>query len=291
VNSASLYVACVLIWGSTWLAITYQLGQVPPAVSVAYRFTLAAAILLVYCGVRALPLRYTIRDHVWMALQGLLLFGANYVLVYLSEAHISSGLTAVIFSSIAFWNILGMRYFYQTPLRPAVLLAAGLGVAGVAIVFAPELTVFSNGKAGILGLTYGLAGTVAASLGNITAVRNQRHGLPVVQQNAFGMLYGGLLVTLFALFTGQKFVFECTVPYSLSLLYLALFGSVLAFGGYLTLLGRIGAERAGYIAVAIPIVAVLLSTFLEGFRWHPATVLGIALCVLGNVLVLRRKAL
>jgi drug/metabolite transporter (DMT)-like permease len=105
------------------------------------------------------------------------------------------------------------------------------------------------------------------------------------------MLYGGLLVTLFALFTGQKFVFECTVPYSLSLLYLALFGSVLAFGGYLTLLGRIGAERAGYIAVAIPIVAVLLSTFLEGFRWHPATVLGIALCVLGNVLVLRKKTL
>jgi len=240
--------------------------------------------------VRALPLRYTVRDHVWMALQGLLLFGANYVLVYLSEAHISSGLTAVIFSSIAFWNILGMRYFYRTPLRPVVLLAAGLGVAGVAIVFAPELTVFSSGKAGILGLTYGLAGTLAASLGNITAVRNQRRGLPVVQQNAFGMLYGGLLVTLFALFTGQKFVFEYTVPYSLSLLYLALFGSVLAFGGYLTLLGRIGAERAGYIAVAIPIVAVLLSTFLEGFRWHPATVLGIALCVLGNVLVLRKKA-
>ncbi len=289
-NSVSLYVACVLIWGSTWLAITYQLGQVPPTVSVAYRFALAAAILLAYCGARALPLRYTLRDHAWMALQGLLLFGANYVLVYLSEAHISSGLTAVIFSSMAFWNILGMRYFYQTPLRPAALLGAGLGVVGVAIVFAPELTVFSKEKSGMLGLTYGLAATLVASLGNITAARNQRHGLPVVQQNAFGMLYGGLLVTLFALLTGQKFVFEYTVPYSLSLLYLALFGSVLAFGGYLTLLGRIGADRAGYIAVAIPIVAVLLSTLLEDFRWHPATVLGIALCVLGNVLVLRKKA-
>jgi drug/metabolite transporter (DMT)-like permease len=289
-NSVSLYVACVLIWGSTWLAITYQLGQVPPTVSVAYRFALAAAILFAYCGARALPLRYTLRDHAWMALQGLLLFGANYVLVYLSEAHISSGLTAVIFSSMAFWNILGMRYFYQTPLRTAALLGAGLGVMGVAIVFAPELTVFSKEKSGMLGLTYGLAATLVASLGNITAARNQRHGLPVVQQNAFGMLYGGLLVTLFALVTGQKFVFEYTVPYTLSLLYLALFGSVLAFGGYLTLLGRIGADRAGYIAVAIPIVAVLLSTLLEDFRWHPATVLGIALCLLGNVLVLRKNA-
>ncbi len=171
-NSVSLYVACVLIWGSTWLAITYQLGHVPPAVSVAYRFALAAAILLAYCGVRALPLRYTLRDHAWMALQGLLLFGANYVLVYLSEAYISSGLTAVIFSSMAFWNILGMRYFYRTPLRPAALLGAGLGVVGVAIVFTPELTVFSKEKAGMLGLTYGLVATLAASLGNITAARN-----------------------------------------------------------------------------------------------------------------------
>src|SRR5258707_8861360 len=102
-------------------------------------------MLLVYCGVRALPLRYTVRDHVWMALQGLLLFGANYVLVYLSEVHISSGLTAVIFSSIAFWDILGMRYFFRTPLRPTVVLAACMGVAGVAIVFAPEFTGFFNG--------------------------------------------------------------------------------------------------------------------------------------------------
>ena len=288
-SSVSLYVACVLIWGSTWLAITFQLGQVPPAVSVAYRFALASAILLAYCVIRRLPMRYTLRDHAWIALQGLLLFSTNYVLVYLSEGHISSGLTAVIFSSMAFWNILGMRYFYATPLRPAALIGAALGVLGVAIVFGPELTIFSKDGGGILGLGYGLAATLAASLGNITATRNQRHGLPIVQQNTFGMFYGALLVTLFALLTGERFVFESTASYALSLLYLALFGSVLAFGGYLTLLGRIGADRAGYISVAIPIVAVLLSTLFEGFRWRPGTVLGIALCMLGNVLVLQWK--
>ena len=288
-SSVSLYIACVLIWGSTWLAITFQLGQVPPAVSVAYRFALASVMLLAYCVVRRLPMRYTARDHAWMALQGFLLFGANYVLVYLSEAHVSSGLTAVIFSSMAFWNILGMRYFYATALRPAALIGAAFGILGVAIVFAPELTIFSKDGGGMLGLGYGLAATLSASLGNITAARNQLHGLPIVQQNAFGMLYGTLLVTLFALLIGERFVFESTVSYALSLLYLALFGSVLAFGGYLTLLGRIGADRAGYISVAIPIVAVLLSTLFEGFRWRPATVLGIALCILGNVLVLRKK--
>ncbi len=287
-SSLVLYVACVLIWGSTWLAITFQLGQVPPAVSVAYRFALAAAMLLTYCALRGLTMRFSGRDHGWMALTGFLLFGANYVLVYLSESHISSGLTAVVFSSMVFWNIFGMRYFYATPLRPASLVGATLGVLGVAMVFAPELKLFSTGDAGLRGLGYGILGSVSASLGNLTATRNQRHGLPVVQQNAYGMLYGALLVTLFALVTGQAFVFERSTPYLLSLAYLALFGSVLAFGGYLTLLGRIGADRAGYIAVAIPIVAVALSTLFEGFRWHPATLMGTALCVLGNVLVLRK---
>ncbi len=288
-SSLSLYLVCVLIWGSTWLAITFQLGQVPAPVSVAYRFALASAILLAYCAVRALPMRYSLRHHAWMALQGLLLFGVNYVLVYLSEGHISSGLTAVIFSSMAFWNILGMRYFYATPLRPAALIGAALGVLGVMLVFAPELALFSNGEDGMLGLAYGLCATLSASLGNISATRNQRHGLPVVQQNAFGMLYGGLLVALFAWFTGERFVFQPTLSYGLSLLYLALFGSVLAFGAYLTLLGRIGADRAGYVSVVIPIIALLLSTVFEGFRWHPLTVLGVALCVLGNVLVSRKK--
>jgi len=287
-RTAGLYLACVLIWGSTWMVITFQLGRVPPAVSVAYRFALAALLLLAYCSVRGLPMRFSLRDHRWLALQGLLLFGTNYVLVYLSETHISSGLTAVIFSSVAFWNILGMRCFYATPMRPAALLGAVLGVLGVAAVFLPELTIFSARGSGLLGFGYGLAATVSASLGNITAARNHRHGLPVVQQNAYGMLYGTLLVTLFAWLTRQAFVYESTASYTFSLLYLALFGSVLAFGAYLTLLGRIGAERAGYITVAIPIVAVLFSTLFEGFRWHPATVLGIVLCVLGNLLVLSK---
>lgn len=287
-NNLALYVACVLIWGSTWLAITFQLGRVPPAVSVAYRFGLAAAILMAYCALRALPMRFSRRDHGWMALQGALLFGANYVLVYLSEAHISSGLTAVIFSSMVFWNMLGMRYFYAEPLRSSALIGATVGVVGVAMVFASALTLSSTGNGGVRGLAYGLAATLSASFGNVTAARNQRHGLPVVQQNAYGMLYGALLVASFALLTGQAFVVEVSTRYLLSLVYLALFGSVLAFGAYLTLLGRIGADRAGYISVAIPIVAVFLSTWFEGFRWHPATVMGTALCVVGNVLVLRR---
>ena len=289
-NNLGLYLVSVLIWGSTWLAITFQLGRVPPEVSVAYRFALASAMLFAWCGVRGLRLAYPGRAHAGMALQGALLFGLNYVLVYLAEARLASGLVALIFSLMVFVNIVAARLFLGTKIVPATLTAAALGVSGVALVFWPEMAAGSGREQAWLGLAFALVSTVSASLGNIVAARNQRRGLPVVQANAYGMAYGALFVTLYALVMGRPFLFEASAGYVLSLGYLALFGSVVAFGAYLTLVGRIGADRAGYTAAAVPIVAVLLSTFFEGLRWHATTFLGIALCLGGNVLVLRRKA-
>jgi drug/metabolite transporter (DMT)-like permease len=290
VSSLGLYVAAVLIWGSTWIAITFQLGNVPPEVSVAYRFGLASLILLVWCAVRGLRLTFSWRDHLWMAVQGALLFGLNYVFVYLAEGQITSGLVAVIFSLLVFLNIIGTRLFFATPLRPITLLGAMLGVGGVALVFMPELSRASETGNPRLGLLFALIATLSASFGNMAAARNYGRGLPVVQLNTFGMLYGALFVGLYAFARGQPFLFDWSAPYLLSLVYLALFGSVLAFGAYLTLMGRIGADRAGYTSVAIPIVALLISTAFEGLRWQLYTVLGIALCVMGNVLVLRRRS-
>jgi drug/metabolite transporter (DMT)-like permease len=284
-----LYIAAVLIWGSTWIAITFQLGKVPPEVSVAYRFALASLFLLLWCAVRGLRLAFSWRDHLWMALQGALLFGLNYVCVYLAEGEINSGLVAVIFSLMVFFNIIGTRFFFATPLRPVALLGALVGVGGVALVFLPELAQVSEKGRPALGLAFALAGTLSASLGNMAAARNYGRGLPVVQLNTFGMLYGALFVALYAVAIGQPFLFDWSAGYLLSLGYLALFGSVLAFGAYLTLMGQIGADRAGYITVAIPIVALLISTLFEGLRWQIYTGVGIALCMVGNVLVLRRR--
>jgi drug/metabolite transporter (DMT)-like permease len=288
-NNLGLYLASVLIWGSTWLAITFQLGKVPPEVSVAYRFLLASALLFAWCRLRRLRLAFTLREHGWMALQGLLLFGANYVCVYLAEAQISSGLVALVFSLIVFMNIASTRLFFGTPVRPATLIGAIMGVGGVALVFLPELTHGTSRGHPLLGLSVAAGSTVLASLGNVAAARNQRHGLPVIQMNAYGMLYGALLVAAYAAAVGRPFVFDGSLHYLLSLLYLALFGSVLAFGAYLTLVGRIGADRAGYAGASIPIVAVVLSTLFEGLQWHLFTFVGIALCLAGNVLVLRLR--
>jgi drug/metabolite transporter (DMT)-like permease len=287
-NNLTLYLTAVLIWGSTWLVITFQLGKVPPEVSVAYRFALAGAILVVWSMLRKLRLRFSFREHLWMALQGALLFGLNYVCIYLAEIRISSGLVAVIFSLIVFFNIVGARVFFHTPIRRTTLLAGILGVSGVALIFLPEIRRPGGGTAAVAGVVYAVVATVSASSGNLVSARNQRHGLPVVQLNTFGMLYGASFVALYALAVGRPFLFETSAAYVLSLSYLALFGSVLAFGAYLTLIGRIGADRAGYTGAVIPIVALLLSVAFEGLHLHLGEVLGVALCIGGNILVLRK---
>ena len=281
-----LYLTSVFIWGSTWLAITFQFGTVPPAVSVVYRFALAGLILIAWALIKGLRLRFSRSEHLWMGLQGILLFGVNYLCVYLAETEIASGLVAVAFSLMVVLNIVGSRIFFGTPLKSTTSIGAALGIGGIVLVFLPELSGGAAGRNPALGITFALAGAVSASLGNLVAYRNRGRGLPVVQMNLFGMFYGALLVGVYALLTRQPFVFDGSARYLLSLAYLALFGSILAFGAFLVLLGRIGADRAGYVTVAIPIVALLLSAAFEGLRWHLALGLGILLCVAGNVAVL-----
>ena len=288
-QNATLYLLTSLIWGSTWLAIKYQLGSVDPEISVAYRFALAAAILLVYSRLRGLPLRFSLRDHLYIGLQGLTLFSLNYILVYLAELYLTSGLVAIAFSLIIVFNVFLAALLLRNPILPRVLLGAVVGMAGLALVFRHELTGLAvSGERG-LGLLLAVAGTAVASVGNIVAARNQRQALPIVQTNAIGMAYGALITLGVALLRGAKPGFEASFAYVASLLYLAAFGSVIAFGGYLTLLGRIGPDRAAYISLVFPIVALILSTLFEGLRWGPEAILGVLFVVAGNAIALTRR--
>jgi drug/metabolite transporter (DMT)-like permease len=285
-HSISLYLATVLIWGSTFYAIRFQVGDVVPEASIAYRFALAALLILAYCAARGRRLRFGRGDHGWMALQGLLLFGANYLLIYLATGLLTSGLIALLFSSIIFMNIVLAALFFRRPVEPPVVAGAVLGLTGIGLVFWPELAVLDASAATLRGLGLALAGTLVASFGNMVSVRNQAAGLPVVQTNGYGMAYGALLMALWATGRGLPFGFDPGAGYVLSLLYLALFGSVIAFGSYLTLLGRIGPARAAYAMVLFPLVALLISTLFEGYRWSAASVAGMALVLVGNVLAL-----
>ncbi|HTL97756.1 MAG TPA: DMT family transporter [Holophagaceae bacterium] len=284
-SNLSLYLTSVLIWGSTWLAITFQYGKVAPEVSVAYRFALAAAILMGWCLARRMRMRFAPAQHGWIALQGALMFGANYVLVYLAEQRIPSGLMAVIFSLLAVLNLLGARVFFRTPVRMGALFGTAVGIAGVALVCLPRAS-FGGGASFRAGFLFAIAATVISSLSNLLSQRNQRGGIPVMQGNAFGMLYGAGFVALYCLVAGRPFTLDLSARYLGSLAFLSLFGSVLAFGAYLTLIGRIGAGRAGYAMVAIPIVALVLSTLFENLHWEWTLALGAGLCLAGNFLVL-----
>ncbi len=285
---ALLYLGTVLIWGSTWLAIKFQLGVVAPEVSIAYRFALAATILLVYCVVQRRPMRFSLAQHMGFALLGFFLFSANYFAFYVATGYMTTGLVAVVFSGIVVTNIIFGAILMGNPIKPWVALGAAVGIAGLTVVFWPEVMAFDMARDGSLGLILCIVGTVLASLGNMASVRNQRQGLPVLQGNAYGMSYGTLFMVLFALAGGQDFDFEMTSAYVGSLAYLALFGSVFGFGFYLTLLGRIGADKAAYATVLFPIIALGLSTLFEDFQWSGATFAGMLLVLGGNVLVLSR---
>ncbi len=282
------YSMTVLIWGSTWLAIKFQLGVVDPSQSVAYRFLLAALMLFVWCVFRRLPLRFSRRAHGMIALQGVCLFALNYLLFYLAELQITSGLAAVVFSTIVIMNLLNGRLFLGTPVEWKVLLGGGLGLLGLTLMFWPEMVAVDFSGPVLKGLLLSVAATYLASLGNIISARNQQHGLPVVQTNTIGMAYGGLCMLVVALFSGTPFNIELTSSYLLSLGYLALFGSVIAFGCYLSLVGRIGPGRAAYATLLFPLVALVLSTFWENYHWTAEALAGIGLILGGNYLALKK---
>lgn len=288
-SSLSLFALCTAIWGSTWLAITWQLGVVPPAVSVAWRFALAGVLLGAWCAATGRSLRFPRAEHARLAAWGAMNFGLNYVFVYLAETHVSSGLVAVVFSTIVIMSPIGMRVFFGQPLSARLGVAAVLGVGGVALLFLPELGRIREGGAIAAGIGYALAATALATGGNLVAVRNHRAGLSLFPATAWGMLYGALVAAAVAALLGDAWTFDARAPYVLSLLYLAIFGSIVAFGAYLTLLGRIGADRAAYAMVLFPVIALALSTVYEGYRWTAHGVAGVALILAGNVVVLMRK--
>ena len=286
-SPVSLFLIATAVWGSTWLAIKFQLGVVAPEISVAYRFALAAVLLAAWCMATGRSLRFSARAHAFIALQGVLLFGFNYVAVYEAERYATSGLVAVLFSTIVFMNPVGGRLLFGTPLTAKTLGAAALGVFGVALLFAPELLQARQGGDAALGVAFGLGATLIACAGNLSAVRNQRARIPVLPGAAWGMAWGAASAAVVALAQGTAWTIDLRPAYVVSLLYLAVFGSIVAFGAYLTLLGSVGPGPAAYVGIATPVVALLLSTLFEGYRWTPVAASGVVIAVYANWLALR----
>lgn len=283
-----LYASVVLIWGSTWAVIRYQLGDVAAELSVGYRFGIAALFLYAYGLLSRRRIRLPADAYAFVLLQGALLFCLNYFLMYYATARVTTGLIAVLFSSIIFFNAIFEWVFFNKAIDARLFIAGVLGLSGIAMIFWPEVSMISFEDDTVVGIAFVMLGTIIASLGNMTAVVNTRRGLPVVAVNAHAMAFAALLSLLIAALLGRDFNFSVETGYLFSLAYLAVFGSAIAFGCYLALIRRIGAARAAYSSVLFPLVALAISTVIEGYEWTRIAAAGIILTLAGNWLILTR---
>lgn len=280
-----LYTTATLIWGSTWLGIKLQLTQVPPILSVGYRFCLASIILLVYCLLTSKRLKFPFKDHIFMVIQGFTLFGLSYCMSYLATSYLTSGLVAVVFSTILMWNILNLRIFMGQAVAWRAFWGGMLGLSGISIVFWRDLLAFTATR-GLVGLGMAISGAYLASLGNVVGSRNAKTGLPVTQANVYGMAYGGLLTAAIHFGIGGELTMDWSFSYLGPMLYLTIFGSVVAFGCYMLLIGRIGAEYAAYVTLLMPVIALILSTLFEDYQWTLSVGLGTIIVLAGNLVIL-----
>lgn len=283
--NALLYILVVVIWGTTWIAIYMQQGVVSVPVSIFWRFAVAAVVMLVALLALGRLKRIGLKDHLFCVLQGACVFGFNFFCFYHAAAYISSGLESVIFSMAVLFNAFNNLLFFRKKPSPRVLPAAALGIAGIVALFWHDLVATQMAPSLLIGIGLSALGTFGFSLGNMISARHQSRGLETLSTNTYAMFYGTAIMGVVALASGESFMPDFTARYIGSLLYLAIFGSVIAFGAYFTLVGRIGASQAAYSTLLFPLVALTLSTVYEGYVWHANAVLGLVMILLGNLVM------
>ncbi len=280
-----LYATVVLIWGSTWLAVRYQIGPVSPEVSVAYRMGSAALLVFLLGLIKQLPFRYGLRQHGLMIVQGALLFSFNFFFFYLAAESIVTGLIAVIFSTASAMTVI-LNCLISRRLPPVqIALGALLGILGVLLIFSGELFDSSVQTTIASGFVYSIFGTFCFSMGTMVSARTRNPDQSPLTTIAWAMTYGTGLLCILALARGNVFNFDLSQAYILSLAYLSIFGSVIAFIAYFALLKHIRPEQAAYATVLFPVVALTLSTMFESYQWTTTAVFGVGITILGNVLI------
>ncbi len=280
---------CALAWGTTFFAITLQLGVVDPVISIVYRFSLAAALLFVWAKLRGERLALSAQQHVFALGVGFFTFSVNYTLVYWAEERVTSAVVAVLFAAMAFVNLVTFRIAFGQRAPILAWGAAALGVAGVAILSWEEIAGAEIGGQASIGILLTLLAVMGAAVGNVFARRGELAGSGVAASTAWAMAYGAGALALYALITGKAWTFEYTWPYVLSLLHLAVAGSVIAFALYYGLARRRGYTMASYISAITPPLAMLVSSLFEAKTWGAGALVGIVLVLAGQVLLLRVK--
>ena len=283
----SAVAACSLIWGTTWFAITQQLGAVPAVVSVAYRFILAAALVFLWCVLTRQRIGLTRAQHLAALGQGIFTFALDYPLIYMAEARIASAVVAVMFAGLAFVNLVLFRFVHGTKAAWTSWAGAALGVGGVGLMSMTQLAGAHMDQRAVIGVLLGLGGVLAAATGNLFAHKGQKAGADVAPATGWAMAYGAGLLVLFALATGTPFRFDPRPAYTLSLVYLSVFGSVVAFLVYFALARRRSYTFASYVSALTPPLALLMSAAFEHVRFGFGALGGVVLVLAGQALLIR----
>ena len=285
-NIATLYIAITLFWGTLYYTISFQVGVVAPEVAVAYRFALSGILLLCWCVWRRRRLSFTWRQHLILMGQGVIMFSLTDMLLYNAIQYVTSGLAALILSTLPIMNTFLAALFLGTRIRPMVLVGALFGVVGIGMVFWSELSVFDLTSAGMIGFGLCLATMVWASLAQIISARNQRAGLPPVETAGFCMLYGAGFSVLTCLWLGRPFTWDWSAGFVLSFAYIVVVCTLFSWVFYLILIGRIGPDRSAYVSILAPIIALIVSTVFEDYRWTPLSLAGAAAILGGSLFIL-----
>ena len=278
---------CALIWGTTWFAITLQLGTVDPVASVVWRFGLAAIVLFAGCLATGRRIRLSRSQHLAALGQGAFVFAISYAFVYASEQRVASAIVAVIFAALAFLNLVLFRVVAGQKAAPIAWAGACLGLLGVAVLSASEIVGARMESAALIGIGFAIIAVTSSTVGNYFAWRGQVAGAAVIPATAWAMAYGTGILGVYGLATGVHWSIELTAAYLGSLLYLSLLGSVVAFVIYFTIARSRGYALASYISALTPPIAMLVSVLFEGASFGWPALAGLALVLSGQALLIR----
>jgi drug/metabolite transporter (DMT)-like permease len=282
-----LYINVVFIWGTTWIALHWQAGDVPIVLSVFYRFALASVLFLPALYVLGKLQKVQLRDHFFFLLQGLCLFSINYLFFYTASLYLVSGLISVIFAAATIFNAFNQWLIWKKKPPVTIYFSSILGVIGLALLFWDQLFLGQYNDDSLIGIAFAVLGTYCFSLGNMISIRHSACGIQPWTSVAYGMIYGALVLLIMVFLSGVDWVWDSRPIYWGTLLYLAIPGSILGFTAYLSLIGRIGADQAVYSTVLFPIVALTISTFVEDYNWSITAVIGLVFILLGVLLALK----
>lgn len=286
-----LYILTVLIWGTTWIAIKLQLGDVAIEASIIYRFSLASIIMFALLQLFRQRQSLSVTDHGYCLLQGACLFCVNFYLFYQATGYISSGLISVIFSLATVLNAFNNWLWFRKTPGMRTLCGSFIGLTGITVLFWPEIQQQTDIWLILPGILLATAGTYCFSLGNMISVRHQQRGLRPPTTNAWGMLYGVCILLAISLLSGVQFSISYEFSYLAALFYLAIPGTVIGFTAYFILVGRIGADSAAYATVLFPVVALSISSVYEGYTWSAEAIAGLLLVICGNIIIFSKITL